>query len=173
MKKLLAIALMTATPVVAQTTEYVEVPVISSFPLETQIQVKTPRQVCTTVQTPVYETHTERGGDDLGKTIIGGVLGGVIGHQIDHDAGAPIGAILGGAIANERQKDQNSRTVQSVVGHRNVEQCRTEYTTHYETRRKGYRVVIQLPDGTGRTLTMDRDPGSTVTIRQMTTYSVK
>lgn len=172
MKKTLILAMMIATPAFAGS-EYIQVPVISSFPLEKQVTVQQPRQVCRMVEEPVYSTRTERGGDNLGKTIIGGVIGGVIGHQIDHDAGAPVGAILGGAIANERQKDRNTRVIQSQVGTRTVQRCQTEYDTYYETQTKGYRVTIQLPDGTGRTLTMQRDPGPTVTIRQTTTYSVK
>jgi len=103
-------------------------------------------EVCHVVQVPV--TRSQKGSDDLGSFIIGGLIGSAVGNHISKDNGAgTAGAIIGGAIANERQKERGQDI---VVGYREEQRCTTQTSYTYTSEEVYSHSVITFTEN-GRT----------------------
>lgn len=124
--------------------------------------VQTPREECTdqvvTRQKPVKDENRVLG------TIAGAVAGGVVGREIGGKGTSQDVATVGGAAAGGFADNRIQKSVQKNATERTTERvCETAYDTRTEETGR-YRVRYEI-NGKEGTVTMDRDPGSTIPVR--------
>jgi len=122
--------------------------------------IKTPREVCKEVavtrQRPVQDQHKIAG------TVIGAVAGGLLGNQIGGGNGKKIatvaGAAAGGYAGNKVQGSMQAGDTYTTM------ETRCSTVTDVEDKIVGYDVKYDLAGKVGQ-VRMDRDPGSTIPVR--------
>lgn len=118
------------------------------------VKTQHPVTQCTTQQVPIYSTQANKGSDNIGSFIVGGLIGSAVGNHISGAAGAgTIGAIVGGALANEHQKKHNTTQTDQVVGFREIENCRTVYES---VEQQKYRFSYVLVEYAGKQFKINR-----------------
>src|SRR5690606_14399492 len=122
--------------------------------------IRTPREVCKDVavtrQKPVRDQH------QIAGTVIGVVAGGLLGNQVGGGNGKKVatvaGAAAGGYAGNKVQGNMQAGDTYTTMETR----CNT--VTDVEDKIVGYDVKYDLAGKVGQ-VRMDRDPGSTIPVR--------
>lgn len=132
----------------------------SVTPYYKEVTTRTPSQVCTEVEVPVYgQTKRDNTGDILGGAIIGGIIGNNIGSGSGNGAaGAVIGGLLGNSHGNAKSE--------TIVGYRKENRCSTTYTSSVNQVFAGNKVVVSY-NGMNMSFTTNRQvqPGDEYPIR--------
>jgi uncharacterized protein YcfJ len=143
----IALALVLATPALADTKVYGRVTHVE--PIYSRTYVEVPQSVCYDVQVPVTGRANASTGDVLAGALIGGAIGNQFGGGSGQDAATVLGAILGADAANK-----NGRQV--VTGYRVERQCDTQYVTDVQQTISGWTVYYKWKGGSG-SFDTDRD----------------
>ena len=161
-KSLFAVLSLAATGVVlAQTTTYIDAPVVSAEPIMEVISRKIPHQLCQDEQVKVVgsgNAHSPTPG--LLGAAVGGVVGGAAGHDSRYQpliigAGALLGAAIGTDIADQRSAQSYYVTERH---------CGIDYELRDSERLVGYRVGYRYQDDVYYTRTAT-PPGDTIHLR--------
>jgi uncharacterized protein YcfJ len=124
-----------------------------------------PRQVCSMVNTPVqvmYPGQVISRKRNMDQVLLNTALGGVIGHQFGKGSGKDAATIVGALIGYNNAGDEVDMTRGvAVTEYRQMEQCRTEYSTQQV--QSGYIVSYDLNGLTG-TKFSNNYPGQTIQV---------
>jgi uncharacterized protein YcfJ len=163
MKIVLFTALFLALPggVLAQTTTYVDAPVVKSEPIVEVVTRKIPHEECRDEQVKMVESggdHSPTSG--LMGAAVGGALGGAAGHDSRYQplligAGALLGASVGTDIAHQRSAQSYYVTERH---------CGIDYELRDSERVVGYRVGYRYQDNIYYTRT-ETPPGDSIRLR--------
>jgi len=122
--------------------------------------ISTPREVCdevaVTEKAPVKDEH------QLAGTVAGAVLGGVLGNQVGGGTGKKVATVAGAAAGGYAGKKVQENMQNKNTSTRYETRCETVYDSREQV--NGYDVAYRLGDSEG-TVRMDRDPGSTIPVR--------
>ena len=131
------------------------------------------KEICRTHDVPVYGSN--KGGNEIGGLIIGGLLGSAAGNQLTGADGAgTLGAVAGALIGRDVAK--NKTTTNEIVGYRQENICETQtvYTSETIQEVTGYRLTVSI-DGQEFDFKSKKpyDIGDDIFVRTRTTYSLR
>jgi uncharacterized protein YcfJ len=171
----LALATTALSSTAQNSTEYL--PVLSATPVINQQSYVVQRPVCNIVTEPVYQTqpmYQQYRNPDQSAPVVGMILGAAIGAMIPGGSQG-LNALVGGTtgfMLGEGSRNTNVYVGQQtgVVGYRNFQNCYNTQETLYRDVIIGYNVTY-TQNGTTKTTTMSRNPGTH--IRIVTTTSIQ
>lgn len=146
--------------VCAQTTTYVDAPVVNSEPIVEVITRKIPHEECRDEQVKMVRSADHSPTPGLVGAAVGGALGGAAGHDSRYQpliigAGALLGASIGTDIAHQRSAQSYYVTARH---------CGIDYELRDSERVVGYRVGYRYQDSIYYTRT-ETPPGDSIRLR--------
>jgi len=112
--------------------------IISVEPIMEKATSHIPRQSCSYVKVPVYQT-VQRQGDAGEGALLGMIIGGILGKEITGDnGGRNAGVVLGGIIG----ADKSAGKERIISGYKNQKQCTTVYDQITNNVITAYKIVF-------------------------------
>ena len=122
--------------------------IISVEPIFEHATSHIPRQSCSYVKVPIYQT-VQRQGDASQGALLGMILGGIIGKELTGDnGGRNAGVVIGGLVG----ADKSAGKEQIITGYKDQKQCKTVYDQITNKVVTAYKIVFSY-DGMQGTAT--------------------